>query len=64
MSKYRGKNKHRQVHPKIFIWSHTAKAEIEYFQEFKQHFKTPLIMPKKEICWSPQKLIEHQGCSF
>ena len=57
MLKYRGKKSHRQVHPKIFIWSHTKKAEIEYFQEFKNYLKTPLIMPKKEICWTPQELV-------
>ncbi|MCF7846717.1 MAG: RloB family protein [Candidatus Gracilibacteria bacterium] len=57
MGKYRG-NHHRPIHPKIFIWSHTEKAEIEYFQDFKNHLKTPLLMPKKEICWTPQELIE------
>lgn len=56
MGKYRGNN-HRPIHPKIFIWSHTEKAEIEYFQEFKTHLETPLLMPKKEICWTPQELI-------
>ncbi len=57
MGKYRG-NHHRPIHPKIYIWSHTEKAEIEYFQEFKNHLKTPLLMPKKEISWTPQELIE------
>ncbi len=57
-SKYRGKYKHREAHPKIFIWSHTEKAEIEYFQDFKNYLKTPLLMPKKEICWTPQELIQ------
>lgn len=58
MTKYRGKNQHRKVHPKIFIWSHTEKAEIEYFQDFKNYLKTPLLMPKKEICWTPQELLK------
>ena len=57
MTKYRGKKNHRPAHPKIFIWSHTKKAEIEYFQEFKNYLQTPLIMPKKEICGTPQELI-------
>ncbi len=57
MIRYRGKNQHREVHPKIFVWSHTEKAEIEYFQEFKNHLETPLLMPKKEICWTPQELL-------
>ena len=57
MTKYRGKTKHREAHPKIFVWSHTEKAEIEYFQEFKNYLKTPLLMPKKEICWTPQELL-------
>ncbi len=58
MAKYRGKTKHREVHPKIFVWSHTKKAEIEYFQEFKNYLKTPLLVPKKEICWTPQELLK------
>ncbi len=59
MIRYRGKKQHRPVHPKIFVWSHTKKAEIEYFQEFKNYLKTPLLMPEKEICWTPQELIEN-----
>ncbi|MEA3449557.1 MAG: RloB family protein [Patescibacteria group bacterium] len=58
MAKYRGKKQHRPVHPKIFIWSHTEKAEIEYFQEYKNYLRTPLLMPKKVLCWTPQELIE------
>lgn len=58
MAKYRGKTKHREVHPKIFVWSHTEKAEIEYFQDFKQYLRTPLLMPRRYICWTPQELIE------
>lgn len=58
MAKYRGKNKHREAHPKIFIWSHTEKAEIEYFQDFKNYLKTPLLMAKKEICWTPQEMLD------
>jgi len=58
MAKYRGKNKnHREMHPKIFVWSHTERAEIEYFQDFKNHLETPLLMPRKEICWTPQELL-------
>jgi len=59
MAKYRGKKQHRLAHPKIFVWSHTKKAEIEYFQDFKNYLKTPLLMPKKEICWKPQELLEY-----
>ncbi len=58
MARYRGKKQHRRVHPKIFIWSHTEKAEIEYFQDFKNYLRTPLLMPKKNICWTPQELLE------
>ena len=58
MGKYRG-NHHRPSHPKIFVWSHTEKAEIEYFLEFKHFLRTPLLMPQKEILWTPQELIEH-----
>lgn len=58
MLRYRGKKLHRQAHPKIFVWSHTKRAEIEYFQEFKNHLKTPLLMPKKILFWKPQDLIE------
>ncbi len=54
---YRGNKLHRKVHPKIFVWSHTEKAEIEYFQDFKNHLCTPLLMPKREICWTPQALL-------
>lgn len=57
-SKYRGKHRHREAHPKIFIWSHAEKAEIEYFQDYKNYLKTPLLMPRKEICWTPQELIQ------
>jgi len=57
MTKYRGKKLHRPAHPKIYIWSHTKKAEIEYFQGFKNYLKTPLLMPKKKKCGDPQKLI-------
>jgi len=55
--KYRGNRQHRNAHPKIFVWSHTDKAEIEYFQEFKNHLKTPLLMPCKELCVMPHQLI-------
>jgi len=58
MTKYRGQKQHRLAHPKIYVFSHTKKAEIEYFQEFKNHLGTPLLMPKKIICWTPQELIE------
>ncbi len=59
MSKYRGKKHHREAHPKIFVWSHTEKAEIEYFQEFKDHLQTARLMPKKYVTWRPQELIEY-----
>ncbi len=58
MTRYRGKKLHRKVHPKIFVWSHTGKAEIEYFQDFKNYLSTSLLMPKKNICWTPQELLE------
>jgi hypothetical protein len=57
MARYRGKNQYRKVHPKIFVWSHTQKAEIEYFQDFKNYLRSPLLMPKKDICWTPQELL-------
>jgi hypothetical protein len=57
MTKYRGKKQHRQVHPKIYVWSHTEKAEIEYFQEFKQYLESDLLMPQKKLCWTPQELL-------
>lgn len=59
MSKYRGKKHHREAHPKIFVWSHTERAEIEYFQEFKDHLQTARLMPKKYVTWRPQELIEY-----
>lgn len=58
MIRYRGKKQHREVHPKIFVWSHTAKAEIEYFQDFKNYLCSSLLMPKKKICWTPQELLK------
>jgi len=58
MAKYRGKTKYREAHPKIFVWSHTERAEIEYFQEFKNYLKTPLLMPGKKLYWTPQELLE------
>lgn len=57
MAMYRGKKQYREVHPKIYIWSHTQKAEIEYFQDFKNHLRSTLLMPKKDICWTPQELL-------
>lgn len=59
MSIYRGKQQHREAHPKIFVWAHTEKAEIEYFQDFKNYLTTPLLMPNKKICWTPQELLEN-----
>jgi len=56
MGKYR-KTHHRKIHPKIFVWSHTKRTEIEYFLEFKHFLRTPLLMPMKEILWTPQELI-------
>lgn len=57
MARYRGKKLHRPAHPKIYIWSHTKKAEIEYFKDFKNYLKTYLLVPKKHVCWTPQELI-------
>jgi hypothetical protein len=60
MSKYRGKKNHRgEIHSKIFVWSHAEKAEIEYFQEFKQYLNTHRLMPKKHVVWTPQELLNH-----
>jgi len=58
MAEYRGKNKHREAHPKIVVWSHTKKAEIEYFQGFKNYLQTPLLVPRKDIHWKPQDLLD------
>ncbi len=58
MAKYRGKRQHRTAHPKIFVWSHTEKAEIEYFQGFKNHLESHRLMPKRKVLWKPQDLIE------
>jgi len=57
MAKYRGKRSYRQAHPKIYVCSHTEKAEIEYFQAYKHHLKSALLMPKRIICGSPKELI-------
>lgn len=56
MANYRRIN-HRPAHPKIFVFSHTERAEIEYFQEFKQELKTPLLVPKKILCREPDELL-------
>lgn len=58
MARYRGKKQHRDAHPKIYVWSHTKKAEIEYFRDFKNYLRTPLLMPQKNICWTPQELLQ------
>lgn len=58
MAKYRGKNNHRPVHPKIFIWTHTKKAEIEYFKSFKDHFELILLIVDQKICATPWILIK------
>jgi len=57
MKKYRSKSPHRIAHPKIWVWSHTEKAEINYFQAFKNNLRSPLLMPDKIICRRPQQLI-------
>lgn len=57
MAKYRGNSNHRAAHPKIWIWSHTEKAEIEYFQEFKNQLKTSLLMPGKKTLRTPHGLL-------
>lgn len=57
MKKYRSKNLHRKAHPKIWVWSHTQKAEINYFQAFKNYLPSHLLMPGKIICRRPQQLI-------
>lgn len=60
MSKYRGKKNHRgEIHSKIFVWSHTKKAEIEYFQDFKQYLKTHRLMPERHVVWTPQELLNY-----
>lgn len=59
LAKYRGSRQHRKPHPKIFVWSHTERAEIEYFQSFKNHLETELLMPMKKKKWKPQELLEN-----
>ena len=60
MSRYRGKKNHRgEIHSKIFVWSHTEKSEIEYFQEFEKYLKTHRLMPRKHVTWTPQELLKH-----
>lgn len=58
MVRYRGKKKHREAHPKIFVWAHTEKAEIEYFRQFQDYLQTPLLVPKKKLCSQPQDLLD------
>jgi hypothetical protein len=58
MIKYRGKTSCRPAHPKIFIWSHTEKAEIQYFQAYKNYLRSSLLMPGKKLCWAPHELLE------
>lgn len=57
MAKYRGVSI-RPAHPKIFVFSHTRRAEIEYFLDFKNHLETDLLMPKRDIKITPQELID------
>lgn len=56
MTNYRRIN-HRPAHPKIFVFSHTERAEIEYFQDFKQDLQTPLLVPRKILCREPDELL-------
>ncbi len=58
MKRYRGINSHRPTHPKIWVISHTQRAEIEYFQGFKNFLATPLLVPKKIVCIRPQQLVK------
>lgn len=58
MNRYRGEKQHREAHPKIYVWSHTEKAEIQYFLEFKNYLRTALLMPKAMVCFTPWILIE------
>ncbi len=58
MAKYRIKKIGLKVYPKIFVWSHTQKAEIEYFLDFKHHFHSSQLMPKKNLSWEPHKLLK------
>ncbi len=59
MAKYRDKKQHREAHPKIIVWAHTERAEIEYFQDFKNYLETPLLIAKKKKLWTPQQLINY-----
>lgn len=54
---YRKNNLNKKIHPKIYVWSHTEKAEIEYFRDFRDYFTTYLLVPRREKCWSPQELL-------
>jgi len=58
MSKYRGKYNHRQVHPKIYVFFHTEKDELEYFKNYKNHLESHLLIPKKAVFGDPCKLID------
>lgn len=59
MTRYRGINKHRKVHPKIYVFSHTQKTELEYFQEYKNYLKSHLLIPSKKIFGDPAKLLNY-----
>lgn len=60
MTRCRKKTKHyHNLSSKIFVWSHAEKAEIDYFQDFKNHLRTHQLVPKKKVLGSPQELIDH-----
>ncbi len=58
MSKYRKKHNHRQVHPKIYVFFHTEKHELEYFKSYKNYLGSHLLVPKKKLEGDPCKLID------
>lgn len=58
MSRYRGKHNHRQVHPKIYVFFHTERHELEYFRTYKDYLGSHLLVPKKKVEGDPCKLID------
>lgn len=55
--RYRGKYNVRESHPKIWVWAHTDKAEIEYFLAYGKYLRTDLLMPRKKLFRNPIDLI-------
>lgn len=59
LNKFRRDKRGKPIVSKIYVWSHTEKAEIEYFQSLKNDLRNRLLEPKKKKdCLSPQELIK------